>query len=226
MEKVLHNGIDILCEDAAFAALFYGREDSIISALELYVEEIERFNSVCGLVSYKTKNELIIRHILDSLAPLGIIMRELQTAFPDLKEQAQICDFGSGAGLPGIPLAITFGKTAFFTLIERIPRRVNFLYNALALLSLKNVNIFDSDAEKADFQFNALCFRAVSELNKKFTRRFMRLLLPGGFIVAYKGLYQNAAREAANFSGVNTKIISYKSPMLDEERALLVLFNA
>ncbi len=93
----------------------------ILPLLERYIEEIELFNPAYGLVKVKDRRELIVKHILDSLAPIKII-RDLSKNSISLK----IADVGSGAGLPGIPLAVCLPNAAF-TLIERMGRRAGFL---------------------------------------------------------------------------------------------------
>ena len=70
------------------------------SLLQKYMDEIELFNEAYGLVKVQNKQELYVKHILDSLAPLEILIQNM----PDT--ECSIADIGSGAGLPGIPLAI------------------------------------------------------------------------------------------------------------------------
>lgn len=231
----MNKGIARLCENTVFAAAYKRtaaeREKSVIELLELYAAEIERFNRAYGLVSLKSHEELIVRHILDSIAPLGIILNELEAAFPANQEKPEweIGDLGSGAGLPGIPLAITLGDCAHLTLIERMKRRVNFLCGTQAVLGLSNVDVFDSSSGPPPRKFNAITFRAVHELDASFAALCNQFLLSGGFIAAYKGRRESVMREAAlckasscelNFS---SNLISYKTPFLDVERTMLLL---
>ena len=133
------------------------RREEIISFLELYIKEIETFNSVYGLVGVTNTEELVIKHILDSLAPLEIISNLLQSSLGDLGASAplrevppiKVADAGSGAGLPGIPLAIALPNCEF-TLIERMGRRAGFLLNTKAVLNLSNINIEEKEIEKVN----------------------------------------------------------------------------
>ena len=203
--------------------------------LERYIEEIELFNPAYGLVKVKDREELVIKHILDSLAPLEII-KNLEVKSTTGKSGKSIADVGSGAGLPGIPLAICLPE-ANFTLIERMGRRVGFLQNTLAVLSLKNVNIMESEMEKIPepCRFDIIVSRAFKPLSKEIISAFLKLLNPGGFIAAYKGrresineelsLSFSAAEKNNELIGVKTdvKIYPLEVPFLNEERHLVLI---
>ncbi|MDR1412191.1 MAG: class I SAM-dependent methyltransferase, partial [Spirochaetaceae bacterium] len=133
MTDILRGGLARLCEnDSDTAALVAPRLEAVVSLLEKYIAEIELFNGAYGLVSAGSREELVTRHILDSLAPLGIIARTLAGA-----ESPAIADAGSGAGFPGIPLAACLAPArASMTLIDRMGRRAGFLRNTLAILGL------------------------------------------------------------------------------------------
>ena len=75
-------------------------DDEKITKIERFISEIELFNPVYRLVSYRERDELIIRHVLDSMA--GVL--ELIT----LAKGRPIADLGSGAGFPGIIIAIFY----------------------------------------------------------------------------------------------------------------------
>ena len=116
------------------------REYSLSPILQKYIEEIELFNQAYGLVKVKDRDELIVKHILDSLAPLELITQLLKKSTCISLEPWQIADVGSGAGFPGIPLAAHL-PSAEFTLIERMGRRAGFLRNCIAVLGLSNVQV-------------------------------------------------------------------------------------
>jgi 16S rRNA (guanine527-N7)-methyltransferase len=186
--------------------------------LERYTEEIELFNPAYGLVKVRDRRELVVKHILDSLAPLGIIYRLLRP-FP---APAAIADLGSGAGLPGIPLAICLREHRF-TLIERMGRRAGFLADALAVLNLQNAAVEAGEMEKAEpGRFAGAVFRALRPLDPALLKVLFRLLVPGGFLAAYKG--RRTAVEA-ELGALNTggEVIPCPVPFLDEERHLAVI---
>jgi len=221
--RVLLEGIEILCKnDSDIELLIAPNRDRIITLLQQYINEIETFNPAYGLVGANDTNELIIKHILDSLAPLGIISRLRASR---CETSPAIADAGSGAGLPGIPLAIAM-PDAGFTLIERMGRRAGFLLNTKAVLSLNNVNIEESELEKVTgSQFDLITFRAFAPLEPKLLKTLCKVCKPNGIIAAYKGRREKIEEETASLknSNIDTEIIPYKTPFLDEQRHLLVL---
>ena len=207
--------------------------DRVLSLLEKYIEEIELFNAAYDLVKVKDRNELIVKHILDSLAPLDIML-SMQSEY----ENCRIADIGSGAGLPGIPLAVCM-PGVWFTLVERMGRRAGFLRDALAILGLPNVKVEESEMEKlsqylpAESLFNIIVFRALKPLEPVLLKRLSKLLKPGGIIAAYKGRRESIDEEiktvlaaSGNKTGLfinSCEIIPLKVPFLDEERHLVVI---
>ena len=127
---LLEDGIKVLCNTDSYAAgLIKPKLNTIINTLQLYIHEIERFNAAYGLVSYKNRDELIIKHILNSISACGIIAQNIHydrhepdnlpvpadgsSCGADDTHGTEIADAGSGAGLPGIPLAILFPQCRF-----------------------------------------------------------------------------------------------------------------
>jgi 16S rRNA (guanine527-N7)-methyltransferase len=192
----------------------------ILSQLTRYIEEIELFNPAYGLVKVKDRRELIVRHILDSLAPAGIINKIAA---------GTVADVGSGTGLPGIPLAICMPDLKF-TLIERMGRRAGFLCNVLAVLGLPNAVVEENDMETLarhlpeKDRFHLIVFRAFRPLNPLLLKGLFALLLPGGKIAAYKGRRQSIEEEMAGLLP-DREIIPLEVPFLDEERHLLLIHS-
>ena len=223
--------------------------DNILAKLNRYLDEIELFNEAYGLVKAGSRRELIIRHILDSLTPLTTLAplatftplttlaplaTLAQLAMPGLlvaekTRSKKIADVGSGAGLPGIPLAICM-PGAEFTLIERMGRRAGFLRNCTAVLDLPNVKIEENEMEKtAASIFDIAVFRAFRPLEPEILAALLRLLTEGGFLAAYKGKAETAreelisAEKTARLKSFEWKLIPLEVPFLDEERHLAVL---
>ncbi|MCL2196435.1 MAG: 16S rRNA (guanine(527)-N(7))-methyltransferase RsmG [Treponema sp.] len=221
--ELLLEGIEILCgDDSDIELLIAPNKDRIVTLLCQYINEIETFNPAYGLVGATGTNEIIIKHILDSLAPLGIISRLCAS---QCEKSVAIADAGSGAGLPGIPLAIAM-PDASFTLIERMERRAGFLLNTKAVLSLANADVKESELEKVTSgQFDMITFRAFAPIEPKLLKTLTRACKPHGTIAAYKGRREKIEEELATLqnSGFNYEIIPYKVPFLDEERHLLIL---
>lgn len=152
--------------------------------IEVYVEELKLYNSRLSLVNFKNEEDLFENHILDCLL-----------ALPSLREDntQNWADVGSGAGLPGLLLAITL-ENKHFTLIERSLRRSRFLETMIIRLKLKNVTILSENVEKVSLSFDAVVFRAFRDL-KEFIPFFISLLKKGGSLYAYKGKKTVAQRE-------------------------------
>jgi len=242
----LSAGLQQLCAaDEETEALIKPRFSEITAALFTYIEEIERFNAAYGLVKVANRDELVVKHILDSLAPIAHIYKPLSGTARD----SSVADAGSGAGLPGIPLAICLPGTRF-TLIERMGRRAGFLRNVLAVLGLSNCTVEETEIEKAALdepgehsehresgepcelkepgatgRFDTICFRAFHPLTPELLKRLFRLLAPGGRLAAYKGRKNRTEEEmaAAGLESGSWELIPLSVPFLNEERHLAIV---
>jgi 16S rRNA (guanine527-N7)-methyltransferase len=202
------------------SALNIPHSENIISQLERYIKEIELFNPAYGLVGVENTQELVVKHILDSLAPLKIISGLLVN-----KPAPTIADVGSGAGLPGIPLSIAM-PACKFTLIERMGRRAGFLLNTKAVLNLSNVTVEEKELERvAPENFDLITFRAFKPLEPKLLKTLFKVCVKGGIIAAYKGKLEKIKQEMPPLEKLcgNWEAIPYKVPFLDDERHLLII---
>jgi len=198
--------------------LGFNSDDRILSLLEKYIDEIELFNHAYGLVKVKDRGELIVKHILDSLAPVHLIRGLVNEA---AAKMPAIADVGSGAGLPGIPLAICM-PDAEFTLIERMGRRAGFLRNVQALLGLSNVKVEEAEMEKLNpGHFDLVVFRAFRPLEPIILKGLFRLLGPDGVLAAYKGRRESIEEEMASVKGY--EVLKLEVPFLEEERHLVLI---
>ncbi|MDR1220499.1 MAG: 16S rRNA (guanine(527)-N(7))-methyltransferase RsmG [Treponema sp.] len=216
------NGVEIPGEDI----------NRILDILERYIAEIELFNPAYKLVGANNRKELVVRHILDSLSGLGVINRFACSCAASLRAgmDVAIADAGSGAGLPGIPLAISMPR-CHFTLIERMGRRVGFLNNTLAALGLQNATVEEKEIEKAaPNRFNIITFRAFKPLDKKTLQSLFRLLTQDGVLAAYKGRKDAIEKEfallKASSAVADWEMIRVSTPFLEEERHIVVIPRA
>jgi len=230
MGDALSEGILQLCgNDPDVGNVIAPRCEQVCSLLNRYIAEIEQYNPALSLVGTNDRNELIVRHILDSLAPLGLIIR-LMCRSPSAP-QPIIADVGSGAGLPGIPLSIALPQ-ASFSLIERKGRRAHFLRNAQEALCLSNVTVEEAEMEKVKRnRFSLVTFRAFRPLETKIYKKLIRLCNDGGILAAYKGRRSKTEAEMTALEKEmpilcgNWELLPCTVPGLDEERHLLVINN-
>jgi 16S rRNA (guanine527-N7)-methyltransferase len=223
-DRLLQEGLEALRrQDPAVDRLLGGRIAAVTDLLTGYIEEIERFNPAYGLVGAKDRRELVIKHILDSLSPLGRLLHILGQDAATVPAVPLIADVGSGAGLPGIPLAISL-PDARFTLIERMGRRAAFLQNTLAVLALKNATVEEGEMEKTPpGRFDLVVFRAFRPLEKPVLKSLLRLLREGGSLAAYKGRRETIEAEMKAAGEPAWDAFPCPVPFLDEERHLVVI---
>jgi 16S rRNA (guanine527-N7)-methyltransferase len=180
--------------------------------------EIERLNPSLSLVG-ASGDELVVKHVLDSLAPLGIIKSLLATL-----PRPRIVDLGSGAGLPGIPLALALPESEI-VLMDRMTRRIRFLESLRDILPLNNVDIVETQIEHARGSFDLVAFRAFRPFERKLFKRVFALCDTGGAVLAYKGKADKARAELAQIEGLYSSagIIPVEVPFLEDERCVVVL---
>ena len=188
-------------------------------------DEIELFNPKYALVNAQGE-ELVIRHILDCLAPVRFF-REYAQTFGD---PVRMADLGSGSGLPGLVLSSVF-DTWDISLVERMGRRAGFLRNTIAALGLNSaVTVIQKDLSEVHNQYDIITFRAFRPF-KDIVSDLDRILAPDGVILAYKSSEENIQEEIRvleGYGGCNfrTDTVSYKVPMLVAERRILVVKRA
>ena len=196
--------------------------------MEKYANEILLFNSAYNLVKASDRDEIFVRHILDSLSAAQEICRLAKKVSVE-NEKITIADIGSGGGLPGIPLAAALPQFDF-VLVERMSKRCAFLENVRALLGLENVRIENSELEKIPPEsFEIATFRAFRPLEKKMLASLLAVLKKGGALAAYKAKKKNIVEEMrlANCDAYN--VIPLNVPFLtdsdaeERERNLLVI---
>ena len=176
----------------------FGIEAEKAPLFEKYAAELNLFNSAYDLVGADSVEDILTKHILDSLAAVPLLKQLI--AKTENPAKPRIADVGSGGGLPGIPLAITF-PNAHFTLIERMSKRCTFLENCVLTLGLKNVEVLNTEAEKAPQKaFDIVVFRAFRPLDEKMTKTLLKLPAENGFIAAYKAKLDKINAEMAGIA--------------------------
>jgi len=228
MDKLTEGLLQLCGADPVISTLIKPRLSVIKDSLNAYMEEIDRFNAAYGLVKTTSREELIVKHILDSLSPLGLLAEDGAcngSCRAEKGRRRSFADAGSGAGLPGIPLAICLPDFQF-TLIERMGRRAGFLRNVAAVLGLSNCAVEEAEIEKAaPGRFETVTFRAFHPLTAELLKHLFRLLAPGGRLAAYKGRKEKIEAEIAEAGlvGKEVNVIPLTVPFLNEERRLVII---
>jgi len=146
-----------------------------IELLLAFVLLIEKWNKAYNLTAIRSREEMLRLHILDSLALLPFVAGN------------KIADIGTGAGLPGIPLAI-FMPNQQFTLVDSNSKKTRFVQQAILELKLENVEVVHSRVENLarPAEFDAVLSRAFASLDDimKLTEY---LLQENGVLIAMKG---------------------------------------
>lgn len=170
--------------------------------LDVYIKLLNEFNAKFDLINTDDYDQIVIRHILDSLSASKKIA-ELCSGFAirsgvDFSlalQNLSLADIGSGAGLPGIPLSVAF-PCLNFTLIERMTKRCNFLNHCITELKLLNAEVEENQAERLEQKRFDLCvFRAFRPLEKKMMKVLRRILKDGGKLAAYKARSEKIQEE-------------------------------
>lgn len=201
--------MDLLLEGASKLALSLSPIQK--EKIEKYIAELELFNPIYKLVSYLDRDELIIRHILDSMAGVKV--------FEDLEGES-IADLGTGAGFPGIILAIMLDRP--IVLIERMKRRVDFLKNVILRCNLKNVRIISRDISEVEEKFDIVTCRAFHPIFD-IIDDVERILSDNGVFAPYKGKKSYLYSEIENLSNWDVDVINLRVPFLDEERIIALM---
>lgn len=146
-------------------------------ALLHYLALLVKWNRVYALISRRDGDDWLARHLLDSLAVLPYI------------NGSRVIDVGSGAGLPGIPLAIMRPALAF-TLLDSNRKKARFMTQAAIELGLKNVTVVDQRAEayRPPRGFDCVISRAFATVADMLDKAG-HLAAPGGRFLAMKGLF-------------------------------------
>lgn len=161
----LDAGLDTLGLDAALA-----------EPLARYLALMLRWNAAYNLTAIREPREMVVKHLLDSLA-----MAPAVAALPTL------ADLGTGPGLPGIPLAIATPGLRV-TLVESNGKKARFMREALRTLGLGNAEVAESRIEALDRpgQFAAITARALATL-PQILALGGHLVAPDGVLLAMKG---------------------------------------
>jgi len=195
--------------------------DLIIQKFEMYYNKLIEVNEYMNLTAITEKNEVYLKHFLDSLSILKAINKN---------DSYSILDVGSGAGFPSIPLAIVDSK-ANVVIIDALNKRINFLNELVKELGLNNVNAYHKRAEEYAKEkresFDFVTARAVARLNI-LAELCLPLVKIGGSFIAMKGqIADEELKEAKKaieiLGGKVKKIIDFDLPDDAGKREIIII---
>jgi 16S rRNA (guanine527-N7)-methyltransferase len=191
-----------------------------IADLELFLQEMGRWNQVHNLTAIEGEKDSVRLHLIDSIAVLPVLRQFLPGPAP------KIADLGSGGGLPAIPIAIVQSEWQL-SLIEAIRKKTAFLQHVRGKLKLKNIEVLCERVEDAAVQqpaqFDAVISRAFTNL-ARFLDLSLPFLKPDGLVFAMKA--KRADDEMKDVSMEEWRLVADEPlhiPNLAVERRLLVL---
>ena len=174
-----------------------------------YIELLVQWNSAYNLTAIRDPEKMLAYHVLDSLSILPFIHGN------------DCLDIGTGAGLPGIILALAKPDTQW-VLLDGNNKKTRFVQQAVMTLNLKNVEVVCSRIEKyqAEHRFSTIVSRAFTSL-ADFYACSHHLLAPGGSLLAMKGPDPEDEISALPAEDVSTKITSLSVPGVTAGRTLV-----
>ena len=173
--------------------------ERLIGYHDLLLEWNEKFN----LIGFKDERDSLVQNLLNALGPWRQIFPRKHT-----------CDIGSGAGFPGIPLAIALNMS-HMTLIESKSKKARFLTEATSKFS-PEVQVINQDANSVKESYRQIIFCAVGKLDK-ILGIGEKLLHSGGRILAYKGKRETIEEEKAKCKARHQKweIVPFNVPGME-----------
>ena len=206
---------------AGLSALGLSLSDAQVRQLLDYQSLIGKWNKVYNLTAVRDPAEMLTHHLLDSLAAVAPLQKHVQGRG---LAAASLLDVGSGAGLPGVVLAICCPNLAV-TCVDTVGKKAAFIKQAALALGLGNLTGLHARVETITQPFDVICSRAFASL-VDFTSWSQAALAPGGVWMALKG--KHPAEELAVLPPDVTvfHVEPLAVPGLDAERCMVWLQKA
>lgn len=176
-----------------------------------YLALLHRWNQTYNLTAIRDPQEMVTRHLLDSLAMVGHVA------------EGTLADLGTGPGLPGIPLAIACPGLQV-TLVESNGKKARFMREAVRQLGLANARVAESRAEALaePGAYDQLTARAMDTL-AGIVRVGGHLLRPGGVLLAMKGVHPHEEIAELPAGWTVRGVVALQVPGLQGERHLVTV---
>lgn len=204
--------------EAALDVLGMPRDRTHVPALLGYLRQLQHWNKAYNLTAIRDPGKMLVQHVFDSLA----IVPELRARWP--RPGLRVADMGSGAGLPGIILAICQPDWSVVC-VDAVGKKTAFIRQAAGVLGLKNVRAEHGRIESMDsLRADLVISRAFASLSD-FVRVAAHHRASGGVMLAMKGqdpVAERAALEADTGWSVK-RAVELSVPEMDARRCLLEL---
>ena len=196
-------------------ALSEAQTDALIGYLGL----LHKWSKVYNLTAVRDPLEMVTLHLLDSLAVVPALLRHLDTPASTPAQPMRLLDVGSGAGLPGVVIAIACPHIQV-TCLDAVAKKAAFVQQVAASLGLANLRGLHQRIEHMDTAHAVVCSRAFASL-ADFVRGSAKALAPGGVWLALKG---KAPTEELSALGPEVDVFHVEQllvPGLDARRCLV-----
>lgn len=196
--------------------------DEQLKQFSIFYDHMIEMNQVMNLTSITEEDEVILKHFYDSMSVIK---------YYDFHDQMNVIDVGTGAGFPGIPLAILLPNVQF-TLMDSLNKRITFLKEVVQKCGLKNVECIHSRAEElakdGDYRenYDVCVSRAVANLSV-LLEYCIPFIKKGGKFISYKSISSEEeltdSKNAQNKLCCKLKVnISFELPDTDIKRNFLI----
>ena len=204
-------------------------EDWNFNMTDTQYEQLDKFykllvekNKVMNLTAITEFDEVIVKHFADSLSICTVLPDSVKT----------VCDLGTGAGFPGIPMAIAYPDLQF-TLIDSLNKRIKFLQEVVDALGLTNVTLVHARAEEAGRNkiyrenFDLVVSRAVANI-ATLSEYCLPLVRVGGYFISFKSGDVDAEIDSSGsaikkLGGKLEKPVYFSLPDTDISRSFLII---
>jgi 16S rRNA (guanine527-N7)-methyltransferase len=173
------------------------------------LDQLDEWNQKMNLTAIRDRPQQLTKHLLDSLS----VVKHLHGS--------RVIDIGTGAGFPGLPLAIALPEM-HFTLLDSTAKKLKFIDHVTALLALENVETVHSRAEafQPKYRYDVVISRAVGAVDT-FVKWAGHLCVGGGRLLAMKGRYPTDELTKLPSGWKLATVHRLSVPGLDEERHLV-----
>ena len=207
---------------AGLTALELNLSDAQVADLLAYQALIGKWNKVYNLTAVRDPGDMLTHHLLDSLAVIAPLRRQLAQLSPRVEGTAlRLLDVGSGAGLPGVVIAICCPEIQV-DCVDTVGKKAAFIQQAAATLKLPNLRGLHARVENLTDKYQVISSRAFASL-ADFTNWSVQALAPQGVWLAMKGRHPEDELAALSPGVQVFHVEQLKVPGLDAERCLIWL---